>query len=78
MYASSQNRVPQFQTTTPSYVNLFANASYRWKLDADVELEAFVQGTNLLDRTIRYSTSVLKDIAPAGGRAVMAGVRGTF
>jgi hypothetical protein len=37
-----------------------------------------VQATNLLDQTIRYSTSNLKDIAPAGRRAVIAGVRGSF
>jgi iron complex outermembrane receptor protein len=78
LFAAAQNRVPQFQTTTPGYANVFANASYRWKFAAGVSLEAFVQGTNLLDQTIRYSTSSLKDIAPLGRRAVMVGVRGTF
>ncbi|MBC8120122.1 MAG: TonB-dependent receptor [Burkholderiaceae bacterium] len=78
LFASSQNRVPQFQTTTPGYTNLFLNASYRFMFGAGTELEVFLQGTNLLDETIRYSTSSLKDIAPAGGRAVMAGVRGAF
>ncbi|MDQ3187818.1 MAG: TonB-dependent receptor [Pseudomonadota bacterium] len=78
LFASSQDRVPQFQTTTPRYTNLFLNASYRFTFGAVTELEAFVQGTNLLDETIRYSTSSLKDIAPAGRRAVMAGVRGAF
>ena len=78
LVASSQNRVPQFQTTTPGYTNLYINASYRFMFDATTELELFVQGTNLLDDTIRYSTSSLKDIAPSGARAVMAGVRGVF
>ena len=78
LVASSQNRVPQFQTATPGYTNLYINASYRFMVDATTELELFVQGTNLLDDTIRYSTSSLKDIAPAGARAVMAGVRGAF
>jgi iron complex outermembrane receptor protein len=78
LVASSQNRVPQFQTSTPGYTNLFLNASYRWMFGADTELEVFLQATNLLDETIRYSTSSLKDIAPAGGRADMAGVRGSF
>ena len=78
LFASSQDRTPQFQTTTPGYTNLFLNASYRFMFGAGTELEVFVQGTNLLDETIRYSTSSLKDIAPAGGRAVMAGVRGAF
>ena len=78
LFASSQDRVPQFQTTTPGYTNLYVNASYRLGFGKNAELEVFVQGTNLLDDTIRYSTSSLKDIAPAGGRAVMAGVRGVF
>ena len=78
LVASSQDRVPQFQSTTPGYTNLYLNASYRFHFDATTELELFVQGTNLLDDTIRYSTSSLKDIAPSGARAVMAGVRGVF
>lgn len=78
LFASNQNRVPEFQTTTPSYTNLYLNASYRFAFGASTELELFVQANNLLDETIRHSTSSLKDIAPAGGRAVMAGVRGAF
>ena len=78
LFAARQDRVAQLQTTTPGYANVFVNASYRWRLGPGVEIEAFAQGTNLLNETIRYSTSSLKDIAPAGGRAVMAGLRGTF
>ena len=32
LFAAAQNRVPQFQTTTPGYANVFANAAYLWKL----------------------------------------------
>jgi iron complex outermembrane receptor protein len=78
LVASSQDRVPQFQSTTPGYTNLYLNASYRFHFDATTELELFVQGTNLLNDTIRYSTSSLQDIAPSGARAVMAGVRAVF
>jgi iron complex outermembrane receptor protein len=78
LFAAAQNRVPQFQTATTGYANVFANASYKFDLGRAVGLEAFLQGTNLLDQTIRYSTSNLKDIAPLGRRAVMVGVRGTF
>jgi iron complex outermembrane receptor protein len=70
--------VPQYQTSTTGYANVFANASYKFDLGRGVGLEAFLQGTNLLDQTIRYSTSNLKDIAPLGRRAVMVGMRGTF
>ncbi len=78
MFAAAQDRVPQFQTTTPGYANVFANASYRWQFADGTAIEAYLQGTNLLDRDIRYSTSNLKDIAPAGGRAVLAGLRGSM
>jgi iron complex outermembrane receptor protein len=78
LFAAAQNRVPDLQTTTPGYANVFANASYLWKLPDGVSLEAFLQGTNLLDQTIRYSTSNLKDIAPLGRAAVMVGLRGAF
>jgi iron complex outermembrane receptor protein len=78
LFAAAQNRVPQFQTSTTGYANVFANASYKFDLGREVALEAFLQGTNLLDQTIRYSTSSLKDIAPLGRRAVVVGVRGTF
>jgi iron complex outermembrane receptor protein len=77
-FARRQDRVPEFQTTTPGYVDVFVSAAYRWRLGTHSEVEAFVQGRNLLDQTIRYSTSSLKDIAPAGARAVIAGVRATF
>jgi iron complex outermembrane recepter protein len=78
LFAAAQNRVPQFQTSTTGYANVFANASYKFDLGRAVGLEAFLQGANLLDQTIRYSTSNLKDIAPLGRRAVMVGMRGTF
>jgi iron complex outermembrane receptor protein len=78
VFAARQDRVPQFQTATPGYANVLVNASYRWRTGPGVELEAYLQGTNLLNETIRYATSSLKDIAPAGGRAALAGVRGTF
>ncbi len=78
MFAAAQSRVPEPQSTTPGYADVFVNASYRWQSTGGTTLETFVQATNLLDQTIRYSTSNLKDIAPAGGRAVLAGMRGSF
>jgi iron complex outermembrane receptor protein len=78
LFAAAQDRVPQFQTSTPGYANVFANVAYAFKLGGAVTLEAFLQATNLLDQTIRYSTSNLKDIAPLGARAVTVGVRGAF
>ena len=37
-----------------------------------------VKGTNLLDRTQRESTSIIKDKTPLGARAVIFGMTGTF
>jgi iron complex outermembrane receptor protein len=78
LFAAAQNRVPQFQTTTPGYANVFANVGYSFRVGSLVTAEAFLQATNLLDQTIRYSTSSLKDIAPAGRAALLAGVRAVF
>ncbi|MGE5665930.1 MAG: TonB-dependent receptor, partial [Betaproteobacteria bacterium] len=78
LWAASQDRVPQFQTTTPGYTNLYLNASYQLTASQGSQLEFFVEGQNLLDDTIRYSTSTLKDLAPAGGRSIKAGIRGSF
>ncbi len=77
--AAAQTRVPQFQTTTAGYANVFLNASYVLKKSGGgPSIEAFLRANNLLDQTIRYSTSELKDIAPLGARAIMAGVRGAW
>jgi iron complex outermembrane receptor protein len=78
LFAAAQDRVPQFQTSTAGYANVYANAAYKFDVGRGAALEAFLQATNLLDQTIRYSTSNLKDIAPLGRRALMVGVRGTF
>jgi iron complex outermembrane receptor protein len=78
LFAAAQTRVPQNQTETPGWANVFASAAYRLPVTAGFQLEAFLQANNLLDQTIRYSTSFLKDIAPLGQRAVVVGVRGTF
>lgn len=40
--------------------------------------ELFLTARNVTDEEIRYSTSVLKDVAPAPGRNIRAGVRVTF
>jgi iron complex outermembrane receptor protein len=78
LHAAAQDRVPEFQTPTPAYTNVFAHATARFEWGERGALEVFVQATNLLDETIRYSTSPLKDIAPAGARALQAGLRGVF
>jgi hypothetical protein len=43
-----------------------------------VSAEAFLRATNLLDHTIRCSTSNLKGIAPLGWAALLAAVCAAF
>jgi iron complex outermembrane receptor protein len=76
--ASRQDRVPLFITPTPGYANLTATASYTFVKSKTGQIDGFLQANNLLDQTIRYATSSLKDIAPAGALGVAAGLRGTF
>ena len=38
----------------------------------------FVEGRNLTDEEVRYSTSVLKDSVPAPGRNIRVGIRVAF
>jgi len=40
--------------------------------------EAFVEARNVTDEEVRYATSVLKDVAPAPGQNIRAGIRLAF
>lgn len=40
--------------------------------------EAFIEMRNVTDEEVRYSTSVLKDVAPAPGRNIRVGIRVAF
>lgn len=75
--AFAQHSRPDNDTATAGYYSLDANAGYRFKVAA-VQWQAYVRGINLTNQDIRYATSVLRDVAPEGGRAVMVGLRGSF
>jgi iron complex outermembrane receptor protein len=76
-WVADQDRVSANELPTDGYTML--NLALTWRLAAGrAGLEAFIRGTNLLDEEARNHVSVIKDIAPLGGRAVMAGLRGTF
>ena len=62
----------------PGYTLMSAEMRYQMKLTRSVQYSLFIQGRNLLDSDIRVHTSFLKDIAPLPGRAIVAGIRGTF
>jgi iron complex outermembrane receptor protein len=76
--ALKQERLASFEITpTPAYTQLDANLSYTQRL-RNADLTWFIIGKNLLDKDIRISTSVLKDIAPLPGRNITVGVRAAF
>ncbi|NER65864.1 TonB-dependent receptor [Pseudomonas sp. MAFF212427] len=76
-HASSQHRKPSTDTSTEGYTTLGASVGYRFNVGQS-EWLAFVRGENLTDQTVRYASSILRDIAPAPGRSVEVGLRTTF
>ena len=76
-HASSQHRVPENESGTDGYTTLGASAGYKFDLGGSQWL-AFVNGENLTNQTVRYASSILRDIAPAQGRSVEVGLRTTF
>jgi len=76
-HASSQGRVPDNESGTDGYTTLGASAGYRFDIGSSQWL-AFVKGDNLTNQTVRYASSILRDIAPAAGRSVEVGLRTTF
>ena len=76
-HAASQHRKPANETSTEGYTTLGASLGYRFDIGQSQWL-AFVRGENLTDQTVRYASSILRDIAPAPGRSVEVGLRTTF
>lgn len=76
-HAASQHRKPENETSTAGYTTLGASVGYRFDVGQSQWL-AFVRGENLTDQTVRYASSILRDIAPAPGRSVEVGLRTTF
>lgn len=76
-HAASQRRVPDNESGTDGYTTLGASAGYTFKVGGSQWL-AFVNGENLTNQTVRYASSILRDIAPAEGRSVEVGLRTTF
>jgi iron complex outermembrane receptor protein len=77
-HARGQDRLAAFENTpTPGYNLVDANFSYTQKLEK-TDLTWFVLAKNLLNRDIRLSTSLLKDISPLPGRNLVFGVRTHF
>jgi iron complex outermembrane receptor protein len=73
-----QTDVAPFEDETPGY--LLLNADLRWRLTAvtSMELEMFVNASNLGDEEARKHTSFVKDRAPLPGRNYALGIRSRF
>jgi iron complex outermembrane receptor protein len=75
-WARRQDRAGPFELPTDGYTSL--NVSLDWHPLEGRDLTLTLQGRNLTDQDIRYSTSFLKDRLPAPGREVRVGVRTGF
>lgn len=62
---------------TPGYTQVDAHLSYTMR-NASVNWTWFVLAKNLLDKDIRLSTSLLRNVAPQPGRNIVIGVRTQF
>lgn len=76
-HASSQRRVPDNESDTDGYTTLGASLGYGFEV-GDSQWLAFVKGENLTNQTVRYASSILRDVAPAAGRSLEVGLRTTF
>lgn len=76
-HAAAQRRKPANETRTDGYTTLGASLGYRFDIGQS-EWLALVRGENLTDQTVRYASSILRDIAPAPGRSIEVGLRTSF
>jgi iron complex outermembrane recepter protein len=74
---NDQNRVAQFETTTPGYTFLNVSLGYKFQWRHTYNF-VYVRGTNLTDEEGRDHLSFLKEVFPLPGRGVTVGLRTTF
>jgi iron complex outermembrane receptor protein len=72
-WADRQDRFGAAELPTDGYTTL--NVSVDWHPFANRDVVLMLEGKNLTDAEIRYSTSFLKDYLPAAGRSIRIGVR---
>lgn len=76
-HAWAQTQVPDHDLPTNGYTRLNLVTSYPFQMREHTWL-AYLRADNLTNATIRYASSILRDIAPEAGRSVKAGLRVTF
>ena len=78
IHAFKQNDAADFELATDAYDDLRAYLGWYTEWGSAVAVTIFLQGRNLTDDEQRRHTSILKDLAPAPGRTIEAGVRVVF
>ena len=77
-HAARQNRYADDLGATPSYTMFGLGASYKTTVSGMKSAYLFLRVHNLTNVEARNASSVLRDMAPAGARAVKVGLRGNF
>jgi iron complex outermembrane receptor protein len=77
-YAARQNRYADDLGATPSYTMFGLGASYKTTVSGMKSAYLFMRVDNVTDVEARNASSVLRDMAPAGARAIKVGLRGNF
>jgi iron complex outermembrane receptor protein len=77
-YAARQNRYADDLGATPSYTMFGLGASYKTAVSGMKFAYLFMRVDNVTDVEARNASSVLRDMAPAGARAIKVGLRGNF
>lgn len=75
--AFAQNRTAENELKTDGYTDVSAMVSYKLPVQR-FNIELYAKGKNLLNQEIREHASFLKDISPAGERALIIGARADF
>jgi iron complex outermembrane receptor protein len=77
-HAARQNRYADDLLATPSYTMFGLGASYKTAVSGMKSAYLFLRVHNLTNVEARNASSVLRDMAPAGARAIRVGFRGNF
>jgi iron complex outermembrane receptor protein len=77
-YAARQSRYADDLGATPSYTMLGLGASYKTAMPGFRSALIFMRVDNLTNVEARNASSVLRDMAPAGARAIKVGLKGNF
>ena len=77
LHVDAQNEVAEYELPTDGYQDLSLSIMRDWNY-GDIDVQFFVKGKNLTNDEQRYHASFVKDLAPAPGRSVEAGIRLAF